>query len=325
VSLTLPTSSVPVVCAGVLVADHLSTPIDHLPAAGEVVAADDLVLNIGGCASNAAMALARLGVRAAICGKVGRDVFGQFVAETLEAAGVDTVGLGIDPSRATSQSLILNVKGDDRRFVHSFGANRGLTAADLDPVLALRPRVVYLGGYLILPGLDAEALADRFRQARANGATTILDVVTPDGTDYLRLLEPVLSETDVFLPNIDEANLILGESDPVNQAEKFRAMGARRVVITRGARGAVSISDDLKIRIGTYPIDYVDGTGGGDAFDAGYIAGLLSGLDELGCLKLATAVGASCVRAVGTTAGIFTRAEADAFIAAHTLAVEPIG
>jgi sugar/nucleoside kinase (ribokinase family) len=69
---------------------------------------------------------------------------------------------------------------------------------------------------------------------------------------------------------------------------------------------------------------FVDGTGGGDAFVAGYIAGLVDGLSEINCLKLASAVGASCVRAVGASAGVFTRAEADAFIARHELAVEAL-
>ena len=67
----------------------------------------------------------------------------------------------------------------------------------------------------------------------------------------------------------------------------------------------------------------MDGSGGGDAFDAGYIAGLIDGLDELGCLALASVAGASCVRAIGTTAGVFTRAEADLFLAKHELKVEP--
>lgn len=304
----------PVVCAGVVVADHLCTPIARLPAAGELVAADDLVLNIGGCASNAAVVLAKLGVRTTICGKVGDDVFGRFVADSLVSYGVDVSALAVDPARATSQTLIVNVKGEDRRFIHSFGANRGLTAADLDPVLSPPPKVLYVGGYLILPGLDAAELAARFARARRSGTVTVLDVATPGPADYLRHLRPLLPETDVFLPNTDEAALILGETDPVRQAEAFRALGARRVVITCGDRGAVVFSDTTRARLGTYPVAFVDGSGGGDAFDAGYIAGLLDGLSEPDCLKLASAVGASCVRAVGTTAGIFTRPEADAFL-----------
>jgi sugar/nucleoside kinase (ribokinase family) len=312
-----------VVCAGVVVADHLCTPIPRLPAAGELVAADDLVLNIGGCASNAAVDLARLGVRAAVCGKVGDDVFGRYVADTLVAHGVDVRALAVDKTRATSQTLIVNVKGEDRRFIHSVGANQGLTAADLDPVLDPTPRVVYVGGYLIMPALDAGALAERFARARRAGALTVLDVATPGPGDYLRHLRPVLPETDVFLPNADEAALILGESDPVRQALAFRDLGARRVVITCGEHGAVAVSDGLRARLATYPVAFVDGSGGGDAFDAGYIAGLLDGLAELDCLKLASAVGASCVRAVGTTAGVFTRPEADAFVGAHVLRIEP--
>ena len=87
--------------------------------------------------------------------------------------------------------------------------------------------------------------------------------------------------------------------------------------ITRGEHGVVSVSDALRVQLGTYPVAFVDGSGGGDAFNAGYIAGLLEGRSELDCLKLASAVGASCVRAVGTTAGVFTRAEAEAFLSQH--------
>ena len=134
----------------------------------------------------------------------------------------------------------------------------------------------------------------------------------------------MLPHTDVFLPNTDEATLILGEADPVRQARAFREMGARRVVITCGEHGAVALSDALSIRLGVFKVPYVDGSGGGDAFDAGYIAGLLDGRDEVGCLKLASAVGASCVRAVGTTAGLFDRAEADTFLARNELPIEPI-
>lgn len=315
-------SACPVVCAGIVVADHLCAPISHLPAAGELVRSEELVLNIGGCATNAAVALAKLGVRATVCGRVGDDVFGRFVAESLAGHGVDPAGLIVDPARATSQSLIVNVRGQDRRFIHSFGANQGFSAADLDQALAANPRVLYVGGYLVMPGLDPAELAERFATARRAGITTVLDVVTPGPGDHLDHLRPVLPETDVFLPNTDEAALILGESDPVRQALAFHDLGARRVVVTRGEHGSIAVSDKFRARLGAYPVTFVDGTGGGDAFDAGYIAGLIEDLPEIECLKLASAIGASCVRAVGTTAGIFARHEVAPFMAAHPLAVD---
>ena len=311
----MPDAVPPVVCAGVIVADHVSSPVDHAPAPGELVVADELFLNIGGNAANASIDLAKLGVLPKICGRVGDDAFGRFVAETLEAAGVNRSRLAIDPDRPTSQTLILNVRGEDRRFVHSFGANQGLSIADLDGAIEPAPRVLFLGGYLILPGLDPKALASRFARLRASGTFIVLDVVVPGPGPHLEALRPVLPEVDAFLPNRDESTIILGESDPLAQAEAFRGMGARRVVITDGARGAISMSKSLRTRIPAFPIDCLDGSGGGDAFDAGYITGVLDGLDEHGCLALASAVGASCVRALGTTAGVFTRTQADEFLA----------
>lgn len=324
----MPTTSarerVPAVCAGVLVADHLCSPIDRFPSPGEVVKADELVLNIGGLAANAAMNLARLGVRPSICGRVGDDVFGRFVADALNGRGIETSNLTVDPELPTSQSLIINVKGDDRRFIHSFGANAKFSARDLDAVLDPPPKVLFLGGYLILPDLDPELLADRFAKVRRSGGKTVLDVATPGPADYLPWLTPVLPETDVFLPNTDEAALILNEEDPVRQALGFQDLGAHRVVVTLGDRGAISVSDSLRARVGAYSVPFVDATGGGDAFDSGYIAGLIDDLDEVDCLRLASALGASCVRAVGATAGIFTRTEADEFIKQHALRIHRI-
>jgi sugar/nucleoside kinase (ribokinase family) len=319
-----PATAPPVVCAGLVVADHVTPPIDHLPRPGELVTVEDLILNIGGGAANTAVDLARLGVRSTICARVGDDAFGRFASETLRCRGVDCSALKVDPSQSTSQTLIVNVKGEDRRFIHAGGANRGFVAEDLDTVLSTCPRVLHIGYFLILPNLDAQALAGRFRRARAAGTLTLLDVATPGPGDYVERLRVVLPETDIFVPNTDEAELILCESDPVRQARAFREMGAQRVVITMGEKGVVSLSDDLEVRMGVYPIPFVDGSGGGDAFDAGYVVGLLEGLPELECLKLASAVGASCVRAIGTTEGVFTRDEADAFVRSHELAVEPL-
>jgi sugar/nucleoside kinase (ribokinase family) len=305
-----------------VVADHLCPPLDHLPRAGELVTTDELVLNIGGGAANTAVDLARLGITATIRARVGDDIFGQFAIETLRAHNVDTSALKIDPGFATSQTLIVNVRGQDRRFIHCVGANTGFVAADLDAVLEYSPRVLHIGYFLILPRLDAGELAERFARARQIGTITVLDVATPGPGNYLEPLKVVLPHTDVFVPNADEAELILGETDPIRQAHLFHDMGARHVVITRGEHGVVSVSDDLRVKLGTYPVSFVDGSGGGDAFNAGYIVGLLEGRSELECLKLASAVGASCVRSVGTTAGVFTRAEAEDFMRRHKISDE---
>src|SRR5829696_5107110 len=112
---------VEVLCAGIVVADHVCTPIPHLPKAGELVMADGMLLTIGGCAANAAVDLARMGVRAAIAGRLGTDLFGRIVIDLLREAGVDVGPITASATADTSQTLIVNVKGEDRRFVHTFG------------------------------------------------------------------------------------------------------------------------------------------------------------------------------------------------------------
>src|SRR6266436_1289523 len=92
-----------VLCAGIVVADHVSSPIAHLPAAGELVLADQLLLTIGGCAANVAVDLGKLGVSASVVGRVGGDVFGRVVSDMLRGHGVDVSLMQTTPEMDTSQ------------------------------------------------------------------------------------------------------------------------------------------------------------------------------------------------------------------------------
>lgn len=314
--------SIDCLSVGVLVADHLCAPIPRVPNAGELLLSDHLLLNIGGCASNAAMDLARLGVRVGVAGCVGDDAFGRFVIETLDDRGVDTSSIRRLSDVGTSGTLIINVSGEDRRFIHTIGANGRLSAADI-PLARIRlAKVFYVGGFFLMPNLRAADLAELFRQARAAGVITMLDVVVPGPGDYWPQLQPLLPETDIFLPNNDEAALLTGLDDPRRQAERFHAAGARTVVITCGGRGTVLVADGLRLQAETYPVNYVGATGAGDAFDAGYIAGLLEGGDPRRCLEWGSALGASCVRSIGATDSVFNRDEAIAFMRDHRLKIE---
>jgi sugar/nucleoside kinase (ribokinase family) len=311
--------------AGILVVDHLTSPISHLPRAGELVMADELPLSIGGNAANVSINLARLGIKVGAVGCVGRDPFGQFAIDTLKNGGVDVRGVRVLDGVPTAATLIVNVKGEDRRFIHAAGANAAMTADGIPRDLVKSCKVFYVGGYLLMPPLEKPGtLVELFREARAAGAKTVLDVVVPGPGDHWRKFEEILTETDVFLPNTDEAQLITRLSDPLAQAERFRAAGVRTVVITRGEQGTLLVEDGQRLQAGVYPSTFVGGTGAGDAFDAGYIAGLLAGEDSLGCLRWGSALGASCVRSVSATGSVFNRDEAIDFIERHELKIERI-
>ena len=121
-------------------------------------------------------------------------------------------------------------------------------------------------------------------------------MVTPGPADYLAWLEGLLPQVDVFLPNNHEAELITAEKEPARQAELFHRMGAGTAIITLGGDGAVVVGKDVHLRARTFQVPFVDGSGGGDAFASGYIAGLLDGRDTTGCLELAMLWGPAASR-----------------------------
>lgn len=278
---------------------------------------------IGGCASNVAVDLARLGRKVAVVGCIGPDASGRFVRETFEEARVDCGQLRVAHGWQTSATLVVNVKGEDRRFIHATAANGAFRGDQVTAELIASTTILYVGGFLMVPGLRGDAVGNWFRMAREAGVRTVLDVVISDPRDGWNELQKVLPWTDVFLPNNDEARLLTDLDDPCRQAEWFAQAGAKTVVVTCGSRGAVLLEKDRRLRSGTFPVDFVDGTGSGDAFAAGVIDGLLQNATSDRCLEIGSALGASCVRQPGATTGVFDREELNAFLASHRLAIEP--
>ncbi len=307
-----PQPSCQVACVGILVADLFAPPLPRLPAAGELLKVDDFLLTTGGCAANTAMDLHRLGVNTAVLGKVGEDSFGDFVIQDLARHGLSTQGIRRS-ALGTSRTVILPVLGEDRRYIHAVGANGDFTAADIDRRQVLAAQVLYVGGYMLLPRLEAEALAELFGEARQEGVKTVLDVAGVTAPAHAELAQ-LLPHVDVFLPNHDEACILTGETDPVRQAGALLDLGAGVAGITLGDDGAYVCTRSEKIRAGAYAVDVVDPSGGGDAFDAGFIVGMLEGWDLAATVEFASAAGALACTALGCTAGLRTRAETQSFV-----------
>jgi sugar/nucleoside kinase (ribokinase family) len=309
-------------CTGILFADVVCSPVDRAPEEGELVAPDRIQLCLGGCASNTALDLARLGVAVGVSGCVGEDVFGQFIVDQLSGGGVGIDGIHRLAGIHTACTMVINVKGQDRRFIASPGANTLFTVDHIPADWVRQARILYIGGYLMLLALENERMVELLRVARAAGTKVLLDVVGIADRAAFDRVALMLPETDVFLPNDDEAAALTGLTDPLDQAQRFRDAGATTVVITRGDRGSILIGDGLRLRAGVYPTRFVGGTGSGDAFDAGYIAGMLAGQDPAGCLRWGSALGASCVRSVSATESVFDRPQAEAFMRQHPLEIE---
>ena len=305
-----------VVCAGILVADVFANPIKRLPGAGEVATTPGFVSSVGGCAANTAAALRILGREVTVAGKIGEDMLGDFVISELRRFGIGVQHVRRTSNHPTSGTMIFSVLGEDRRYLHSIGANADFTLDDIDFTLLNHARILYLGGYLAMPSFRPEHVARLFREAKRRGLITVLDVVMPnDGIFGVEHVALALPYTDYFLPNTEEARRLTGYADERRQAEALSALNRKcTVVITLGRRGSMAIQGDRVIKTPPFQMKTVDESGAGDAFTAGLITGLLNGWDLEPTLTFASAVGASRTRALGCSAGVFTFEEAVSFL-----------
>ncbi len=313
-----------VLCVGLVVADHVAAPIDSLPEAGTLAFTPRTELTIGGCAANVAVNLSKLGFCAGIVALVGDDTLGRFVRESLERHQVDCRAPSVSPQAQTAVTLVVNVRGEDRRFIHAAGANVELTGLDISADMLADCALLYVGGFGLNPALSGRNVAALFDAAHDAGVMTALDVVVGDPSVMAAMLEPVLPRTDLFLPNQDEAKVITGLDDPLEQSRRFFRQGAKQVVITSGADGAVFVESGRTLLAPAHVVAPIDGTGSGDAFAAGFMAGLIAGVDARECLAWGAAMGASCVQSPGATTGTFRRDQLDEFLGANPLTVETL-
>lgn len=309
-------------CAGILVADTFCGPMASLPEEGHLLAIDAMPARPGGCAANTAIGLAKQGIEVDVAGCVGNDTAAEVLLGGFREHGVNYENIVRVDEFPTSRTIILLVEGQDRRYIHMFGANGAFEVKHIDRDWLAGLDVFCLGGLFGMPRLDTTELLELLKFCRERGVTTLLDVIVPHDLEDLSTLQPLLPYTDYFLPNGDEAAKITGQSDPVEQAKALRSAGVGTVVVTQGSRGALAADASGLWRCGTYDVEGVDPSGCGDAFTAGVIVSILRGADMPATLRCAAALGASAMRAVGTTDGLFVGREAERFVKDHSLNVE---
>ena len=309
-------------CAGIVVANTVCHPITRMPAQGVLIKTDRIEFSIGGCPANVAVDMARIGLKSGISGRVGTDVFGREVRNLLDASGVDTSQLETSETTPTSTTFVLNVAGEDRRFIHCVGANAEYDGMHVTEEAIRAAKMLFVGGFCLMDSLTPERTVRLFRFARDNGVPTALNVVLSDSTDTMAWLNPVLPWTDYFFCNNDEAERITGQPNTVKQAEALRDLGAKTAIVTQGERGAILIGPSARLRAGVFPVETVDATGTGDAFSAGFLYGVLKGKSVAESLKLGAAMGASCVQSMGATTGVFNATELSEFVSSNQLDID---
>ena len=277
----------------------------------------DISATIAGAESNVAIALARLGHSVQWAGRVGDDAGGELIRRTLRAESVGQDNVTTDPRRQTGILIFEQRLPDVTRvgYYRQNSAGSALSSEDLAPALAGSPHILHITG--ITPALGdaaAEAVLKAASAAQAGGATVTFDVnyraklwTREEAASTLRALVPYV---DVVIGSPDELDLLTGRpATSADPAAALLGLGVREVVLKLGAGGATVHSRHGTVHSPARPVAAVDSVGAGDAFTAGYISGLLTGVTLEERLHLANTLGAFAVSSKGDWEGLPTRSE----------------
>jgi ribokinase len=290
----------------------------RFPKPGETISGEDLQIIPGGKGANQAVAAARQGADVAIIGRVGSDSFGPFLIQNLKTNHVDTFHIRTDDSATGTAIIIVDTNGQNS-IVLSPGANGKVSSTDIKPASSLNPRLILLQLEIPIPTVLQAA-----RDAKANGSRVILNPAPAQS-----LPQELIALSDFIIPNESELSLLSGlEVKDLSSAEQaawvLLKQGAKNIVVTLGAHGALIVTDDKTIQVSSFKVEVVDTTAAGDAFIGGFAAKLLeSNLQADGkipdtelqrAVRHGCACGALAVTKFGAQPSLPAKAEVEQFL-----------
>jgi ribokinase len=304
------------VVVGSLNADHVVN-VDRFPAAGETVAGRAFAVFPGGKGANQACAAARLGARVAMIGAVGEDAYGELLAASLSAAGVDIGGVRRRTTAPTGVAIITIDAAGQNQIVLAGGANATVTREELTERRALFAHAAVV---LVQQEIPLSAVEAAMTLGREAGARVILDPA-PAVSDAARLL-PL---ADYVTPNESELAILVGASRPAPsldeaalQARRLLSLGARRVVAKLGERGALRVGAEGQAAWPGVPVSAVDTTAAGDVWNGAFATALAEGRSEDDAGGFANAAAALSVTRRGAQPSMPTRDQVETFRSATT-------
>jgi sugar/nucleoside kinase (ribokinase family) len=186
---------------------------------GRLIDVGQALLSTGGAVSNTGLVLHKLGIRTRLMGKIGDDLFGRAVLDIIRSHGdgLET-GMVIDKKASTSYTVIINPAGFDRLFLHNPGANETFSVTDIRYDQVAQAALFHFGYPPVMRHMfenGGAELGQLFRQAKATGVTTSLDLTFPDPAsagarlDWRPIFQAILPAVDIFAPSIEELLFLL--------------------------------------------------------------------------------------------------------------------
>jgi sulfofructose kinase len=267
--------------------------VAHHPAEDEKITAKGFIGCGGGPAANAAVTVAKLGLKAAFAGYLGQDLYGEKHYQELIESGVHT-DLVIRGTSPTPLSTVL-VKPDGKRALINYKGETSAQPSGCIDFSSATPKVVLFDGHE--PHLSCSLL----ERMQSEGIPTVLDAGSVhEGT--LALMERV----DYLVCSEKFARQFAGDEET---ALARLAKVSPTVVITLGERGLIWRRSQECGVLPAFPVTAIDTTGAGDAFHGAFAAAVSLGLSWLEVLRYASAAGSLCCTKTGARTGLPSREE----------------
>jgi ribokinase len=276
----------PVIVVGSVNMDLVFTDLDHIPEPGETVRSRTFAIMPGGKGANQASASARLGTTTKLIARVGGDDLGAQALSDLAASGVD-VSLIERVTGATGVAGVLIDRTSENVVIVAPGANAQLSPDTVEAAPDLEHAVV-----LACLEIPMETVVAWARLAQQRGWPFVLNPAPAQA-----LPDELLPLISVLTPNQTELEQT-GRS-----IEELLDAGVGAIVVTLGAEGAAIHRTGAPVALqSTFPVDPVDTTGAGDAFNGALAASLAAGHPLEAAVARGCAAGALATRAVGARA-----------------------
>jgi 2-dehydro-3-deoxygluconokinase len=275
----------------------------------------------GGDTSNCAIAAARQGASVAFASAMGDDMAGRSFMELWAREGIDTSHVRIDSAAPTGLYFVTHgANGHEFTYRREGSAASRYGVADLPAEAIARAKIIHASGISQAISASAcDAVFEAFAIARA------ADVLTSYDTNLRLKLWPLAraraivmaacAMADIVLPGHDDAEMLTGLSEPDAIVDAFLGLGARIVALTLGRDGSLVATPDRRERIASIPVEAVDATGAGDAYDGAFLAELIRTGDPFAAGRHASVAAALSTRGFGAVAPLPHRAEVEAEMA----------
>jgi sugar/nucleoside kinase (ribokinase family) len=221
---------------------------------------------------------AGLGAKVAYIGKVADDQLGEAFRHDIKAVGVHFPTTPLSGGAPTARCLIL-VTPDGQRTMNTFlGACVTLNETDVDPALVAASAVTYLEGYLFDPPAAQAAFRKAAAAAHAAGRRVALSLSDAFCVNRHRaaFLDLVANHVDILFANETEITALY-ERNTFEEAAEAARKDVDLAALTRSEAGSLIIQGTQTVTVAAHPTKVVDTTGAGDAYAAGFLAGLTSG------------------------------------------------